>query len=211
MNMDSMIQQAFPLRVATTECTLPFQDDAPVSYAVASDGLWQDLSSDWLALRHRVAVSDIYLPYGPLKPMVEWKCSFPPIAIWQAFAEQARQAMPNECAALFVWAPSTDSWRLAMRDALSASPTRVDYRNPVLEPGEIAVVDIHSHGRLPAGFSSVDDLDDAGSVKVSAVFGDLDTTVSVAMRLCVAGLHYKLKLGSDGSFQLGQIIEGAPR
>lgn len=208
MNMDSMIQQAFPLRMATTETPLPFQASVPVSYAVARDGLWQDLSSDWLGLRHLVAPSAVNLPYGQLKPFVDWRCSFPPIAIWQEFAEQARLAMPNECAAMFVWNPATNAWRLAMREALSASPTRVDYRNPSLDPGEIPVIDIHSHGRSPAGFSAIDDLDDAGSVKIAAVFGNLDEKVSVAIRLCVAGLHYRLKLTADGSLQVSEFAEG---
>lgn len=202
MSMDSMIQRAFPVRTASAEHPLHFLEDGAISYIVARDGLWQDIRSDWLDIRHLVApAAGVHLPYGAVQHVMNWKCSFPPVSIWREFAEQARLAMPNECAALFVWNQSADTWRLAMREALHASSSRIDYRNPPLGDDEVPVVDIHSHARHPAGFSVIDDADDTGSVKVAAVIGTVDRTVSIALRLCVSGKYYGLQLGADGSFE----------
>lgn len=51
------------------------------------------------------------------------------------------------------------------------------------------MLDIHSHGRLPAFFSGTDDEDDSdvSVVKIAAVLGNLDGAVSTTMRLCACG------------------------
>jgi PRTRC genetic system protein A len=64
---------------------------------------------------------------------------------------------------------------------------------PILAEGEHMVLDIHSHGRFPAGFSPVDDKDDRGENKVAFVVGNLDKeTVTMDSRLCLEGLFLSL-------------------
>ena len=61
------------------------------------------------------------------------------------------------------------------------------------------VVDIHSHGWAPAFFSSTDDADDRGAMKISLVLGNLDRArPSSAMRLCMAGLVQPVTMSADG-------------
>ena len=39
-------------------------------------------------------------------------------------------------------------------------------------PGYSLVADVHSHGTIPSGFSSTDDIDDSGGVRICIVLGD---------------------------------------
>jgi PRTRC genetic system protein A len=62
-----------------------------------------------------------------------------------------------------------------------------------LRSHEALVVDLHSHGIAPAGFSAQDDLDDCGATKVAVVVGRLDRKAGgrcadIAVRLVLNGL-----------------------
>jgi PRTRC genetic system protein A len=69
-----------------------------------------------------------------------------------------------------------------------ATATRVSYELTV--SGQI-LVDIHSHHRMPAYFSSTDDRDDAG-LSVSAVVGRIFDQPEIAVRANVYGHHMPL-------------------
>jgi PRTRC genetic system protein A len=56
----------------------------------------------------------------------------------------------------------------------------------VYEVGDSVVLDIHSHGSMPAGFSTQDNLDEQG-MKIFAVVGNLNATPVVKLRLGVYG------------------------
>jgi PRTRC genetic system protein A len=84
---------------------------------------------------------------------------------------------------------------------LDKSTGSVRYELRELDDHESVAIDMHSHGHIPAFFSDTDDRDDAGSVKISGVVGNLDSdTPTAAFRLCVLGLYLPINVPADRIF-----------
>ena len=202
MDMDAFTLKQWPLLMASSNGTaLPVLADG-VRYIAASSGLWRETKLPWLHAVLPVAVNAAArVPYGNLQPTVRFLCSFPPQRLWRDFTAYAKAQMPNECGAAMLWNPETDTWRLAIRRAIQASGDRLDYEEVDLEGPEILVVDVHSHGVFPSMFSDVDDVDDAGSMKLAAVIGQLDATMDMAVRLSVVDTFLQVNIKSDASWE----------
>lgn len=124
----------------------------------------------------------------------------PPRELLLAFVEQARVALPNEAAALLAINTLNGVWTLYARQPSLVTPDRIDYIEPTLDENEVAVVDIHSHGRYRAFFSRRDDADDFGGIKLSAVVGEVHTDQpQFAMRLVVVDKVQPILI-KDGHF-----------
>lgn len=198
--MDDFLRSAYPLVMAPTETVLNPPEKDGIRYIVASDGLWQDIQSNWLYVLRRIAgAAKQTTPFGTLETQLVFKCSSPPVKLWRAFIAEAQKALPNECAGLIVWNCVTNTWRLTMREAANSSASHIEYVNPELHENEVGVIDVHSHGKLNAFFSTTDNLDDAHSIKISAVFGNIHSTPTILLRLCVLGKFYKLSLDEQGN------------
>ena len=201
MTIDEMVLNSFPVLCAPIEDDLPKANKDGVRYVLAKDGIWQGIESEWLSFMHRLSTAS--LPFGSVHDTCEWKCSFPNASLWREFLSEARQAMPNETAALIVWDSVLDSWRMVMRKLANASSAYVCYANPVLGPNEVPVIDIHSHGACGAFFSQTDNADDRGSFKIAATFGKVhEETPQLVLRLVAMEKFYGLALDSDGRFEL---------
>lgn len=77
---------------------------------------------------------------------------------------------------------------------------------PVLEKGWSLAVDIHSHGMIKAFFSSEDNEDDAGGVKICIVLGDYENRdgkpfFKSKTRFAVQGFFVDVKQETEGWFQ----------
>jgi PRTRC genetic system protein A len=123
------------------------------------------------------------------------------LGVIQDFIANARHAAPSETADMLVW----DSRRKALTDdnvtVLDKSTGSVRYELRELDDHESVAIDMHSHGHIPAFFSDTDDRDDAGSVKISGVVGNLDSdTPTAAFRLCVLGLYLPINVPADRIF-----------
>lgn len=89
------------------------------------------------------------------------------------------QALPNEAMYQFVWDGA--GWQ-CQRPAQTRTVSNVDFAN---HPA--AVVDLHSHGELPAFFSGDDNRDEQG-FRVYAVIGRVHTSApEIAVRVGVFG------------------------
>ena len=172
-NMDDFILKSFPLLSAPSNGQLQAGEQTGTRYLVARDGLWREVVLPWVTALHRIAISSVPLPYGALRAEVILHVSVVPKDLLQAFWNAAREALPNEMAAALVWNEQTDRWRFEVRTPLHASPGLVHYKEIALAQHEHMVVDLHSHGTIPAFFSAQDDADDAGSMKISGVIGSL--------------------------------------
>lgn len=204
-DLDGFIQRQFQLVAAPLEGALQEPDVAGTRFIAARNGLFRETKTEWLYCLQPVATRDATCtPYGQLVPKIELRCGDVPWPIWGEFLEHARAALPNESAARFVWHPHSGSWRLAMRAAVVATPEKIDYLEPALQDGEIAVVDIHSHGRLSAFFSEEDDRDDAGCLRVSVVVGNVDTLPQVVARLVCPEGNYALNVDHEGRLKVGE-------
>jgi PRTRC genetic system protein A len=206
---DAVTLENFPLLAAPQSGLVNRPERQGTRFIVGRQGLYWDLTTAWL---HAVQMAVPFTlqeigarttPYGEVLPAVETLCSCPPKELWAEFLAHAREALPNEAAALLVWNSVTDRWRLGLRVATVVSGERIDYNEPRLEHDEIAVVDVHSHGDLPAFFSPRDDEDDRGGIKVAVVFGHLRRErPEVAARLVCVDRFIPMRMTETGWFEM---------
>lgn len=194
---DRAILETFPVAVAPHEGVLPAPAKNGTRNILASDGVYRELAMDWMVRVRRIA--QCKLPYGSLRESLTFCIEPPPLELWSQFIQAARLALPSEAAAWMVWDTTAKTWRLALRSATSADAEHIAYENGALGADEVAVVDIHSHGRASAFFSSKDDKDDEGGIKIAAVVGKVDQdTPEIALRLQVIDERLPLALSSEG-------------
>ena len=156
---------------------------------MAGNGIWLEVRRAWMYMRACVSQLPIPIPYGLVTPELRFPFVKPPRSLVSQFIEEARTRLPNECAAWITWHEVTGAWKLKMLDESSSGSMHVDTILPILDDGEHTVIDVHSHGTLPAFFSDEDNRDDRGECKIAGVVGNLDTTnVTAKFRVCANGL-----------------------
>lgn len=208
--MDAFTQSTFPLLAASHSGELVRTESHGTRYIVGNDGLYWELHTPWLYTVQRATmplgtfgINGRQTPYGKLEPVVEMSFGCPPRYLWADFLQYARAAMPNEAAALLVWNKVAGTWRLASRPATAASAVRIDYVNPQLADDEVAVIDVHSHGDMPAFFSHEDDADDAGGIKLAVVFGHIGRDrPEIVSRLVCVDRFIRLRMNEEGGFDV---------
>ena len=161
---------------------------------LAANGVFVEYRNPWLYARLSVGMMapGLRLPYGDATTCVRLAFGTIPRDLLDAFVAVARRAMPNEVAGGLIFDPRSGGLRLSIHDSLDASPASVRYRAQSLEAHELLAVDLHSHGRLPPCWSTVDDADDQG-VRICGVFGNLDRDEPTArLRLAFNGIFLDL-------------------
>jgi PRTRC genetic system protein A len=194
-----------PLDVALREtlpiATMPrFGEFQPLSASgqrllLGENGLFLEVRRPWLHAIAECGVVDagLRLPFGRVKPQLELPFGLLPRVLVDQFIRVARERLPNEVAGAIVLDTERAEFELRIHEADEASAARIDYRALPLRSHEALVVDLHSHGIAPAGFSAQDDLDDCGATKVAVVVGRLDRKAGgrcadIAVRLVLNGL-----------------------
>jgi len=204
-DLNEMILAAYPLSMAS--CDGPFEEMVSdgCRYIAANNGLWREIRSDFIHCLLPIAVrKGLTIPYGELQPFVNVLVPTVPGEMWLEFKQAAIAAMPNECAGGILFNKKLKTWRMCMRESISASPVRVNYKEIKLHQDEILVVDIHSHGHLDAFFSDMDDRDDKGSIRFSAVMGRVGTdNPQLRVRLCVIDQFLKVTFGPNMALEVG--------
>lgn len=182
--MDAMNMANFPVVVAKHSQRLEPATSFGQRYILGRQGLYREVSTPWLHSRALTAAPRMPTPFGDVQEVAVLKCGSPPGILWMDFIQHAREQSPNECAGLMIWNTLTHDWRLAIREPKMATPDAIDYTEPPLSEDEVAVLDVHSHGKHGAFFSRQDDEDDRGGIKISAVIGRVDdATPEVEIRL----------------------------
>lgn len=159
-------------------------------YLAASNGLWLEVRRPWLYLRQLIADSFIDLPYGDIDTALRFEWDRLELdTLINRFRADAALAMPAECAGWGVWDADTQRLEYLPIDPTDATPGSVTFERPRLLGHQHFAVDLHSHGRTPAYFSTTDNTDDDGEVKLAIVVGELDAREpSIAVRICAHGL-----------------------
>lgn len=202
-DLDAFISTTYPLVPAPTHQELVAHDVNGIRYLVAANGLWRELQWPWLHATYPLLTDkSVSLPYGALHEQVHFKCPAPQPALWTAFIKDAKAAMPHEAAGALIWNALTSEWRYEKRQTLSARGDFIQYAEVQLGEDEHLVVDIHSHGVHKPFFSSIDDQDDKGSVKVSVVVGSLHANPSWVMRLNLLDRKVAMSLDADFNFKV---------
>jgi len=161
-------------------------------YLVAGNGVYVEVMRAWVHAIVCIGATEVTLPFGNVWQVIDLRCGPLPRKLLEAFRQLAIAALPNETAALILWSKTTGEFRL-LPTAVNATPGRVDYFIPALGDDEFRVVDIHSHGKLPAYFSKTDNADDRHDVKIAVCMGNVDTEApSIAARACILGKYLDL-------------------
>ena len=205
LQMDMALLAAAPVAAVPRHTPFhPLQDNGH-RFLLAEDGLYLEVRRPWLHYIHPLAKqSAVAIPYGA----IQGKCELDFVSIGSAltqmkeFAAKAKADAPLEGAASLLWDHRKKAWRIEYPDIIGeATAASIRYRQVEPGPDESLAIDLHSHGRLDAFFSATDDEDDRGAVKISAVFGNLDTDKpTVAFRLCVLGLYIPINVPAEKIF-----------
>ncbi len=205
LSMDMALLRAAPVVVVPLHSEFHALEEAGHRFLMADDGVYLEVRRPWLHLIQRLAEQKaVRMPFGAILPKVEFAFGKigSALAELRAFGEVARLQSPIESAASLIWNDETREW--ALRYPLPiGEPTsgHIQYQQLLLAEREHLAIDLHSHGAHPAFFSETDNLDDAGSVKISGVYGNLDQQQpTVAFRLCVLGLFITLAVPADKIF-----------
>ncbi|MGF6976387.1 PRTRC genetic system protein A [Paraburkholderia sp. JPY465] len=180
-------------------------------FLMTAEGVFIEVRRPWMHVIQQLAKHNDAgpkPPYGNIEPKIELAFGRLGAALpfMQAFAEEARNALPNEHAAWIVWDQQKQQLAYKALHVSSATPGSITFERPLLEPHESLAIDIHSHGDGDAYFSAQDNADDAGEVKISAVFGGLKegSEPCVAFRLCVLGMFVPLKVPASAIFKTAE-------
>lgn len=161
-------------------------------YILAGNGLFvraeKIASTGELVLRVTVLVAEGEVRgLVPLSPRLELPQGKVPWALWLAALRMAHLRWPDELYLAIRW--NADGYRLEVPEQ-DATPGSIRYT--VVQD---TVVDIHSHGKMGARFSGVDDADDQG-FRVSVVVGHVDRLLNeMVARVTVYGHHGSTYVG----------------
>lgn len=195
---DAILQAHTPVVVVPRFGALAPMEKTGHRYLVAEDGIWLEVKRPWLDARVPIATIwngedeaawDHSLPFGPVERRIAYAISNTEFdRIQQRFLIDARAALPNEFAAWAVYDEATQALHYQPLVAIEAGPGGIEFHRPTLGLGHHLAIDLHSHGAMDAFFSSTDDEDDRGDVKVAVVAGRLDREPMWTTRLCVLGV-----------------------
>lgn len=192
---DRILQSHTPALMVPRHGELPPMEKSGHRYLVAEDGLWLEVKRPWLHARIELGAAigvDAgfhQMPFGQLERSIAYAFEQEHLTDLQnRFLVDAKSAMPNEFAAWGVYDAATGELRYQPLIAIEASAGGITFHRPQLGPDEHLALDLHSHGATDAFFSTTDDEDDAGEVKLSVVVGRLSAEPMWATRLCLLGL-----------------------
>ncbi|MCE2723848.1 MAG: PRTRC system protein A [Betaproteobacteria bacterium] len=185
--LDAYWAKQVPVLPAPAYSALQLLNTSGHRVLVAKSGTYAEVCRPWLYAMVCIGSNNGFaLPFGELNETLEVTQRIPR-ALLGEFQAQAQAALPNETAAWIVW-HETNGYRLVPLVETVADTVQVKFQRPELTASEHLVLDLHSHGVLPAFFSSTDDQDDLGEVKLSAVVGEVGSAKpSWVLRLCLLG------------------------
>lgn len=204
---DQLIQQRFP-----TIMVPGYEELSPcplhgTRLLVAKNGLYVETAQPFGRFRRRLwDASDRELPYGEVKEMDEFAEILRDPAVMAIFEETILPEAAGYAGDHREWA----GWIVWRREGgysympldFEASPTRVLIKErPVLPDGTYLVIDVHSHGVIKPFFSSTDDFDDSGGVRLSVVLGGYAEDEGrhnflYKARAIVEGFFFHMEVGS---------------
>lgn len=186
-------EELSPLRVGKTRLLM------------ARDGLYIEAVQDWGRLIRRMWSSPRPLPYGEVEEIDTFKDALHAVTrseIMSIIVEEAARCAERgkEWIGLVFYDCRSSEFFYRPID-FDSTRTSVDYRKGKLDGASVAV-DVHSHGRITAGFSPVDDRDDAGGVRIAVVLGNFreekgQWKFDYVVRYCVQGFFLPMDITRD--------------
>lgn len=193
--LDATLQAACPTVMVPRYEELTLLNDDSHRFLIAGDGLYAEVRRPWIHAILKVVESPIPLPYGPAPRLFNINLHRRAlVGGLQHFIRRAREASPLEHAAWLTYDPVEGAVGYVEPEIISRSEGHIRYHRPDATPRCLPVVDVHSHGILPAFFSGTDERDDrTDDAKLAFVVGNLDKAeVTVTMRFVGFGLSLDL-------------------
>ena len=183
---------------------LPALEPCLYEYVVASNGLFVRAKRKGMSamvcvqtFTHQVAGLYPAMPYLDIAPVNEW--------VLQNILKYARDVAPLE--KLWWLLPVCHAWGIYTPEQI-ASAASVRPVDPYHPRAVEALVEIHSHHRMPAFFSDADDRDETG-FKVYAVLGYIHHQPTLRVRVGIYG-HF-MEIPAEWVFDLPDGIECAQK
>ena len=173
---DRLIQERFPTIMAPRYEALPPCPLRQTRLLMARCGLYIDTLQPFGGFRRCLWFADRDLPYGEVEEVDDFSGILKDSQVTGIFENNilpraAEYADSNrEWAGWVVWSKKEGYSYLPLDFEASAASVFIGQR-PVLPEGTHLVIDVHSHGMMKAFFSSTDDVDDSGGVRLSVVLG----------------------------------------
>ena len=173
---DRLIQERFPTIMAPRYENLIPCPPHQTRLLMAHGGLYIDTLQPFGSFRRCLWFADRDLPYGEVTEVDEFSAILKDPRVTTIFENYilpaaAEYAEDNrEWAGWIVWTKEEGYSYLPLDFEASAASVFIR-RRPILSEDTHLVIDVHSHGRMKAFFSSTDDVDDSGGVRLSVVLG----------------------------------------
>jgi len=176
-----------------------YGDDLPLlalgrkRYINASDGLYLQTNTNTLNASICIAHAQSQLPYGELSEEIILSHGLIPASILSTVIDRSLDVSPKEWAGIIIFSEKS-GYQLLEPELIKSEIGLVQYKLPEFD-GDM-VVDIHSHGTIPAYFSNQDDTDErlTGGVHFSMVVGSCGKEkVEISARLSIDGTFKQLK------------------
>ncbi len=193
--LDALLQGVCPCVMVPRYEELALLDHDGHRFLIGSDALHVEVRRPWLHAILTVVDSPVPLPYG--NPPQVFSINIQRKALvgcLQHFIRRARDASPQEHAAWLTFEPNDGTLGYVEPDVISRGHGHIQYHRPEVTASCLPTVDCHSHGLLPAFFSSEDERDDrSDDAKLAFVVGSLaDANPTIAMRFVGFGLAVDL-------------------
>lgn len=197
--MDQVLQAHTPVEVVPKYGEFVRMEAEDHRFLVCGDGLWVECRRRWVhAILPMARQSVSAMPFGKVKQTVDLAFKHLPSWAILRFLEEARQHHPKEVGALVSWDEATGEFEYHSCKVLNSGIGHLKQAWPRLREGVWPVLDLHSHGPIPAYFSRQDRADTGMEVIAAGVVGCLDAVKpELALSLFACGVEVKVCLPED--------------
>jgi len=198
--LDEITQKLFPTIMVPKFSPLPELEVGKTRLLMASGGLYIETKQPWGSGAWQIYEAPRPLPYGHFEECDEFL-----LILNDSLDILSREIIP--AAALYAdqgkewagWIVYEDGTLRYMPLDFEATAVNAHIQRPDLPEGCHLAMDCHSHGTLRPFFSSEDNNDDKGGVKISLVLGSYNKEdkmhFKLAFRYCIEGFFFELESG----------------
>jgi PRTRC genetic system protein A len=173
--LDEIIQTEFPTVMVPRHEALSALQEGKTRLLMARDGLYIEANQPWGRLVKRMWPAPRPLPYGEVEEIDTFRNAIDAVSRSEIMVRIMKEAAQyaesgKEWMGLVLYEQESGEFLYRPLD-FESTRTSVDYRKAKLKGASVAI-DVHSHGKIAAGFSPTDDRDDAGGVRIAVVLGN---------------------------------------
>jgi len=173
---DRLIQERFPTIMAPRYENLPPCPPHQTRLLMACGGLYIDTLQPFGSFRRCLWFADRDLPYGEVEEVDDFSGILKDSQVTAIFEnsilpQAAEYADDNREWAGWIVCTKEEGYSYLPLDFEASAASVFIRQRPILPEDTNLAIDVHSHGRMGAFFSSTDDFDDSGGVRLSVVLG----------------------------------------